>query len=115
MINRIHLVNFKAFRDQVVEIAPLTLLSGLNGSGKSSLLQSLLLLRQSWDIGYLAKDQVALNGRYVSLGTFRDALFESASDEGRIQITLSYRDAPPHEGFRMVPADRSIGQALQPG
>lgn len=48
MISLLHLKNFKAFQDQLLEFRPLTLLSGLNSTGKSSVLQSLLLLRQSY-------------------------------------------------------------------
>jgi predicted ATPase len=66
----------------------LTLLSGLNGTGKSSVLQSLLLLRQSRQQrilpgpGLAPSDYgLALNGDLVRLGTKRDALYESAADD----------------------------------
>jgi predicted ATPase len=91
MLERIRLINFKAFRDQSLDLAPLTLLTGLNGSGKSSLLQALLLLRQSWELGYLARHKIALNGKYVSLGTFQDLLFEGATDDGTVGIRLGWR------------------------
>lgn len=89
MITRLHLRNFKAFRDQQFDLAPLTLLAGLNGSGKSSLLQSLLILRQSSDLGLLGQGQIVLNGSLVHLGNAKDALFESA-DEDRIAINLEF-------------------------
>jgi hypothetical protein len=48
MINKIHLKNFKAWRDSgAVTLAPVTMLLGTNSSGKSTLLQSLLLLKQT--------------------------------------------------------------------
>jgi len=47
MIERIHLQNFKASRDLRARLAPLTLLAGLNSSGKSSILQAIAMLRQS--------------------------------------------------------------------
>ena len=46
MIERIHLENFKASRNLNVRLAPLSLLAGLNSSGKSSILQALAMLRQ---------------------------------------------------------------------
>jgi predicted ATPase len=103
MLQRIHLTNFKAFRDQHLDLAPLTLLTGLNGSGKSSLMQALLLLRQSSELGYLARQKIALNGRYVSLGTFQDVLFEGATDDGRVQITLNWSDNGVAESFAILP------------
>jgi len=89
MISQIRIRNFKAFRDQTMSLAPLTLLTGLNGSGKSSLLQSLLLLRQSHVSGALARKSVILNGSYVNLGTYQDALFENAPSDERISIGLT--------------------------
>lgn len=81
MIREIRVRNFKAFKDQRFCLAPLTLLTGLNGSGKSSFLQSILVLRQSFDQGLLSRNKVLLNGDLVHLGRFQDVLFESATDE----------------------------------
>ena len=44
MLTRLRLINFKCFEDEDINLKPLTLLSGLNGMGKSTVLQSLLLL-----------------------------------------------------------------------
>jgi len=50
MISRIVVEGFKSIRDEVdVEMAPLTILAGANSSGKSSLMQPLLLLKQSFE------------------------------------------------------------------
>lgn len=105
MLDRIRLTNFKAFRDQSLDLAPLTLLAGLNGSGKSSLLQALLLLRQSFELGHLSRHKLALNGKYISLGTFQDVLFEGATDEGEIRIALTWRyQGQTREEIFIVPA-----------
>ena len=79
MIGALHIQNFKCFEDQLFEFRPLTLLSGLNGTGKSSVLQSLLLLRQSYQQGLLQAVGLALNGDLVQMGTARDVFFEEAS------------------------------------
>lgn len=48
MLKEIRLRNFKAWRDTAaVRLAPVTMLLGTNSSGKSSLIQSLLLLKQT--------------------------------------------------------------------
>jgi len=41
MISNLYLKNFKCFREADVMISPLTLLTGLNSSGKSSIIQAL--------------------------------------------------------------------------
>ena len=81
MISFLHLKNFKCFEDQAFEVRPLTLLSGLNGVGKSTFLQALILLRQSFQMGLLPSTGLALNGDLVRLGTAHDALFGEAEDE----------------------------------
>lgn len=81
MIRELYLRNFKCFEDQVFQLRPLTLLTGINGAGKSTVLQSLLLLRQSYLQGLLQTHALALNGDLAYIGTGRDALFEAAKQE----------------------------------
>ncbi|MGK5497419.1 AAA family ATPase [Streptomyces sp. URMC 125] len=81
MINHIKLINFKAFRRLELPLGPLTLLTGLNSSGKSSVLQALGLLRQSYETQMLTRTKRAgggllLNGDLVALGTAQDVLHE---------------------------------------
>lgn len=78
MIKSIHIKNFKSLKDVVMRPAHLNLLMGLNGMGKSSFIQSLLLLRQSKKSG-LAR--FALNGALTEIGRGRDALYQSADEE----------------------------------
>lgn len=78
MIRQLRLHNFKCFEDQTLDLGALTLLSGLNGMGKSTVIQSLLLLRQSYQQRLLPSKGLALNGDLVRLGTTRDVLFEGA-------------------------------------
>jgi len=81
MITSLHLVNFKPFANQLLEFKKLTLFSGLNSTGKSSVMQSLLLLRQSYQQGLLPEKGLALNGDFVNIGTAQDALFEGAKED----------------------------------
>jgi predicted ATPase len=90
MIRSLHLINFKPFANQFLEFRPLTLLSGLNSTGKSSVLQSLLLLRQSYQQGLLPEKGLALNGDLVCIGTAQDALFEGAGQEDPIGFDIAW-------------------------
>ncbi|MBZ6249519.1 DUF3696 domain-containing protein [Streptomyces olivaceus] len=95
MISELSLVNFKAFRRLTLPLGPMTLLTGLNSSGKSSVLQALGMLRQSYDAGGLRAggtseaDGFLLNGELVQLGTAQDVLHE---------------DFGPAEGFPLMRA-----------
>lgn len=91
MIHSLQLQNFKCFENQTIALRNLTLLSGLNGMGKSSVIQSLLLLRQSFQQGLLPHKGLALNGDLARVGTAKDALFENASDD-YISFSLEWTD-----------------------
>lgn len=91
MIRSLSLRNFKCFADQTLHLGGLTLLSGLNGMGKSSVMQSLLLLRQSYLQGTLPHTGVVLNGDLVRLGTAQDVLYEDALED-RIEIEVQWND-----------------------
>ncbi len=75
MISKIHLKNFKALRDTgELEIKPITFLVGPNSSGKTSLIQAILALRQT----VRSQDPhtpLILDDDYVNLGSYRDAVF----------------------------------------
>ncbi len=88
MISRIKLANFKCFEKADIKCSPLTLLCGINGAGKSTVIQALLLLRQSFESGDLRDSKLNLNGSLIELGTGYDILFEnSESDITRIELT----------------------------
>ena len=73
MITHIRMKNFKSWRDSdIVKLAPLTGFFGTNSSGKSSLLQMLLLLKQT-----VGKDEVLFFGdekSLVNLGNFQEVI-----------------------------------------
>jgi predicted ATPase len=88
MILGLKIKNFKSLKD--IEIFPknLNLLTGLNGMGKSSLIQFLLLLRQSNSNGSLNEKGLLLNGDLVSLGTGKDVFYQAAGEKEEVQIEL---------------------------
>lgn len=69
MIKSVYIHNFKAFTDVEQAIAPLTILTGLNGRGKSSFIQAILL---AW--ATLMQDELyfSFNNEYVSLKSAGD-------------------------------------------
>ena len=81
MIAAIHLTNFKCFSQLDLEARPLTLLCGLNGMGKSSVIQTLLVLRQSFLSGELLDGRLVLGGDLADLGTGSDILHENAYED----------------------------------
>lgn len=88
MIREIKVDNFKCFEHVSMELSNLNLFSGINSMGKSTLIQALLLLRQSYEQNTLGKG-IYLNGKYTSLGVGRDILYTEA---GENKICISVRD-----------------------
>lgn len=72
MITELQLQNFKCFQQSpAFEFSKINLLTGINGRGKSSLLQSLLILSQSaWRSPDLKR--LIINDELLSLGNFDD-------------------------------------------
>lgn len=79
--------NFKCFIDATILLNRLTILVGANGVGKSSVIQALLLLRNSFEAYQNNTHQVALNNSRMMLGT-ADAVLCQMSDEQSIRLSL---------------------------
>ena len=83
MITHIRMKNFKSWKDSgEVKLAPLTGFFGTNSSGKSSLLQMLLLLKQTAEHPNL--DDVIFFGdehSLVNLGSFREVIHGHKQDK----------------------------------
>ena len=68
IITALTIENFKGIREPVrVEFKPITLLFGPNSAGKSTILQSILLLKQTLQYAPI-ETALALNGPLVQLG-----------------------------------------------
>lgn len=90
MINKLKIKNFKCFEELDIELSNLNVFAGINSMGKSSVIQALLLLRQSFEMGTLC-DGLHLNGDLIELGTGFD-LMNRNSNEDIIGIGLSLND-----------------------
>lgn len=73
MITQLDLQFFKCFEALKLPLCPLTLLSGSNASGKSSVLQALVLLHQTMHEHEWSR-RLMLNGNAIRLGTVADVV-----------------------------------------
>jgi len=90
MIRNIILSNFKLHNHTEVKMCGLTILTGMNGIGKSSIIQSLLLLRQS----FLSNDlELGLNlrGDLCDLGVSGELACQS-SKERDLKVLLEFQN-----------------------
>ena len=84
MIDTIHIIALKSIKDLTVKCSKLNLFVGTNSSGKSTLLQGLLLVAQK-----------KLNGKYISIGDFREVRnYYMPNSSIRIEIKENGKNNP---------------------
>jgi predicted ATPase len=94
-INKISIENFKCLKSVDIETGKLTLLTGANSSGKSSILYGILGPLQSGEFPF----QFSPNGKYVNMGNFQEMSYRHIREniikigleitEGKNPINLS--------------------------
>lgn len=90
MITGLEISNFKSHKHTSIQLGYLTVLTGINGCGKTSVIQSLLLLRQSFLKNRLAWG-LDLNQPLCNIGIANDALYQLA-ENGIIKFVFSTDD-----------------------
>ena len=93
MLTGIGLRNFKAFGDEMQEapLSKITLIYGPNSGGKSSIIQALLLLKQSLRAGYGRGRSLEPNGVLVDLGSTQ-AMLHKHSRAAELGMSIRYRN-----------------------
>ncbi|WP_288221772.1 DUF3696 domain-containing protein [uncultured Clostridium sp.] len=91
MIESINISSFKAFNKmQKVKCKPITLIYGQNSAGKSSLLQSLLLLQQTMNEINIDDTALITKGKLLDLGNYREMVYSHNTDNN-ISISNSFK------------------------
>ena len=125
-LKELRVSNFKAFgREQSAELAPITLIYGPNSAGKSSLIEALLLLKQSVD----QSPSLVTDGPDVNVGSFVGALhrhdiqsvlsigasYGPSFDEGAFGLDFSFQAGPSREGRQTELAIHFEGRGSESG
>lgn len=101
MITKWKVFNFKSIRKETeLGLGRLTIFAGANSSGKSTIVQSILLIAQTLS-NKLSSRSVVLNGMLARLGQFDD-LKSNGSESDQISIKCTCRPSPD--------SDRTISQ-----
>jgi len=81
MLNGIKIQNFKKFLNkQSIPLKPLSIICGKNSSGKSSCIQSLLLLKQSLNIKNGSQNSLSFSGPFIHRDSIGDFFFKSTNN-----------------------------------
>lgn len=91
MLRKLEITNFKSWQKLDIKLAPLTVLFGTNSSGKSSILQFLLMLKQTKES---SDRSIALDfgndQKSINLGSFKDAVYKH-NEKADITWMLDWR------------------------
>lgn len=107
MLSQLEIQNFKIFGKQVVfdHLKGINFLTGINGRGKSTFLQSLLTMAQTAkSVG--STEILELNGSYVSLGNALDVKNEDIARDKAISFTFIIDGTRKKFDF-VIPDDKS--------
>ncbi|AXE16692.1 hypothetical protein DR864_02575 [Runella rosea] len=89
MLTDLRLFQFKKFKDESIELFPLTLLTGINGMGKSSVIQALLVLRQSFDRGELQNNRnLVIEDKELTNLISPDDMLNADAESTDVSITI---------------------------
>ena len=100
MIDRVEIKNFKSIRNMELNFTNFNLITGTNSSGKSSLIQSLLVMSQR-------NEDDILNGKAISLGTPINIINEGVGKGESTKISLYMGDGTELECS--VSAEEQVG------
>ncbi len=90
MLTKLRIVNFKCLQDTgELDIRPLTFLVGPNSSGKTSVLQMLLMLRQTVDSRDM-ENPLTPNDGWVKLGSYPDFIF-GQDPKRKLEVNLFFQ------------------------
>lgn len=88
-----HIENFKCYYKEDIPVNYLTVFSGANGTGKSTAIQALLLMRNTYDQKMEENADIELNGPYcLSLGTTLGIIPVEADRNSKMVLSLSEND-----------------------
>jgi predicted ATPase len=106
VITALGIRNFKCFLDAEFDLRPLTVLTGLNGSGKSTVIQALLLARQA---AQSPSRLIQLNGPYgLALGEAHE-LLHPAAQQPELEVRLRTDETDADWTYRFgIPIERAL-------
>ncbi|MEO9144545.1 MAG: DUF3696 domain-containing protein [Ginsengibacter sp.] len=99
ILKELKLKNFKCFKsEQTIYFKKITILTGANSSGKSSVLNSILGLIQSKEFPF----KFSTNGKYVNMGDFKDVSNKHTAKEIKLDLKFFIEDLKQDCSFNTI-------------
>ena len=89
---RLGVAGIKSIRDYTeIDLAPLTILAGANSSGKSSMMQTLLMIKQTLEAAY-DPGPLLIQGANTSFSSVSEMLWHAPGQQSARELVVSYSD-----------------------
>ena len=109
MLTKVRLKNFKSQVDLAVDLGRFTAFTGYNAAGKTTVLQSLVFLKQS-----LSRNEATFNDYLLRLGDFREVAYgHDASLPVRIEVALD--DGPGEMAYSLETSPEGVEESFSRG
>lgn len=107
MIRQIGLSNYKSYDHATIDLKPITLFCGGNSSGKTAILKSILMLKQSFEA--TGGNYLLINGSYTNNGLFSNVRHngENENQTADMELSMSFVIDKDNSSFKEL--CRSIG------
>lgn len=99
MLENIEFENYKAFKTGKINLKPITILLGANSSGKSSILQLLLLIEQTINNEEYYESALKLNGQFINLGEDEN-LIKDKNNASKINLSFEFLNQELSKEFK---------------
>lgn len=107
MIKSIELKNYKSYEHSAINLKPITLLCGGNSSGKTAILKSILLMKQSFEAS--GGNYLLINGSYTNNGLFSNIRRNTGIDTFVLDMGISMSFIIDKDNSSFKDICRSIG------
>jgi len=111
LIEQIQVKGYKSLVDATLHVRPLTLLAGTNSSGKSSIMQPLLLIKQTMEASYNPAGALVLDGAHVQAETAGE-LVSKIKDASSNQFTISIGGIDAYQELIFNMEEKPIGNTI---
>src|SRR5207244_7957327 len=105
MLTELRLEKTKSFiSENVLPFTGLSVLTGVNSSGKSTAFQAILLLKQAFEAPPMSVAGMQLNGRYVTVGSYEDwsSIHNRENFRVAVKIGLNSKELRARHDFARV-------------
>ena len=107
MIRKIELVDYKSYDNTIIDLKPITLFCGGNSSGKTAIIKSILLMKQSFEA--TGNNYLLVNGAYTNNGVYSSVHRNTSDSRGCSQMRISMEFAVDQTNPSFKDICRSLG------